>query len=348
MLKNPDKQIVIKGEVKNIPAKKLYLSNAYYWKVFLDSTDYKNDTFSFQINPAGFEPFAANISYIDSDGKIKGLFYNNYLLSGKGKNYGMEAFFLDRGVTTISGTWDPVKNLNISRGIQNDAFYKTQLSDFGWINTDEKTEREKIINSYRALIKQYPNSYYFIFMLENYRTLYSKEELTGMLNLFDEEIKTSVNGKKVLAYLKEMPSADRPLPNYSLKNASNNYSKIIDSSSDLNMIIFWASWCGPCRKEIPLLKEINLKYRNRGLNMVSISIDDQYEMWQKALSQEKMQWAQLVVDSSLSEEVHNTFRFSVIPLTIFTDKRGFELKRFSGYEAGEDTVYTSFIEGHLK
>ncbi len=118
-----DNFIIIKGIVKNITAKKVYLTDAYKWQVFLDSSEYKNDTFSFNIKQNNFEPFLASICFADSnsDGKIKDLLYQNYILSNRDRKYGHAAFVLDRGITTISGT-----------------VFK---------NTDIKTDKLKIIGS---------------------------------------------------------------------------------------------------------------------------------------------------------------------------------------------------------
>ena len=73
-------------------------------------------------------------------------------------------------------------------------------------------------------------------------------------------------------------------------------------------------------------------------------MDANYEMWIKALRQEKMSWKQLIVDSTLIEKVNNHYSFIEIPLTIFTDNKGFEIARFSGFEPGEKDKYTELIK----
>ena len=56
---------------------------------------------------------------------------------------------------------------------------------------------------------------------------------------------------------------------------------------------FWASWCGPCRGEIPHLKEAYAKYADKGVAFFSVSIDKSDAAWKKALVEENMPWEQV-------------------------------------------------------
>jgi len=64
--------------------------------------------------------------------------------------------------------------------------------------------------------------------------------------------------------------------------------KIFDNKSLAYIIVFWASWCGPCRSEIPEIKEIYKKYKNSKVDIINISIDENTNSWKKALVEEKM------------------------------------------------------------
>ncbi len=236
------------------------------------------------------------------------------------------------------------EKLKISANKQNTPFFKTQFLHFGWINATDNEKREETINSYKHLIKQYPYSYYFIDMLYNSRSQYSKKELTDILALFNNDKEMQYFKEKFKAYFKNLPLPGEPLRNYAFQNSLNQRKNIISNSSKLNMIIFWASWCGPCRLEIPELKQIYKEYKNSGMRMVSISIDENKDAWDSALQKEDMGWEQLIVDSSLLNEIENRYNFSSIPLVIFTDNKGMEVARFSGYERGGQDQYRHIIE----
>lgn len=66
--------------------------------------------------------------------------------------------------------------------------------------------------------------------------------------------------------------------------------KEIASSSRYTVLIFWASWCGPCKASIPSLKEIYSKYKNKGLHMVGYSIDKDKQKWGDAVKKEELPW----------------------------------------------------------
>ncbi len=56
------------------------------------------------------------------------------------------------------------------------------------------------------------------------------------------------------------------------------------------LLEFWASWCGPCRAEIPHMKEAYAKYNNKGFEILSFTIDDDKEAWAAASEEEAIPW----------------------------------------------------------
>lgn len=97
------------------------------------------------------------------------------------------------------------------------------------------------------------------------------------------------------------------------------------------LIDFWASWCGPCRKEIPNLKKYYEKYKDKGVAFLSVSIDGKKEDWKKALAEENMDWEQVLAPHS-GKEIMELYQFSGIPFIILLDKEG---KIFGKHLRGE-------------
>lgn len=87
------------------------------------------------------------------------------------------------------------------------------------------------------------------------------------------------------------------------------------------VIDFWASWCGPCRMEIPNLLKTYEKYKNKDVAFLSVSIDANADAWKKALAEEKMPWNQVLAPQS-GKEITKLYQFSGIPFIILIDKNG--------------------------
>ena len=89
------------------------------------------------------------------------------------------------------------------------------------------------------------------------------------------------------------------------------------------LVDFWASWCMPCRAEIPHLKELYARYHAMGLEIVSISIDAHPEAWKRAMGQEQMPWKQLMDTYSGTgdySDVAGGYGVKYIPYTVLLDK----------------------------
>ncbi|SKC95642.1 Predicted Zn-dependent peptidase [Chitinophaga ginsengisegetis] len=87
------------------------------------------------------------------------------------------------------------------------------------------------------------------------------------------------------------------------------------------LVDFWASWCGPCRSGIPGIKKLYDEYKNKGLDVLAISLDAKEEEWKKALAEEEMTWRQgRVLDKGVY--LMETYRFSGIPYLALFDQQG--------------------------
>lgn len=85
---------------------------------------------------------------------------------------------------------------------------------------------------------------------------------------------------------------------------------------------FWASWCGPCRGEIPNLKKAYAKYHGKGLEIYSVSLDQKESSWLKALDDEKTAWPNVLVEGEFTNPQVVNYGITGIPASYLIDQNG--------------------------
>jgi len=87
----------------------------------------------------------------------------------------------------------------------------------------------------------------------------------------------------------------------------------------LTVIDFWASWCGPCRQEIPRLVQLYKAYKDKGLGIIGVSLDEERGAWEAAVSSMDMQWTQLSDLQGWDNAAAVKYGVHGIPYTIIVD-----------------------------
>jgi thiol-disulfide isomerase/thioredoxin len=346
-----DYDIIIEGQVSTIPDGMIYLANALHWKTPIDSAKVNSGHFIFKRKTdSSFTPFVAAIHYFAGGNREKPvrLIFRNHTLGADSIKYSRDIFFCEKGITNITGNNTAPLYCRIFAGAETELMFVRQFADFGWPGTGDTTARRLKIEDIKKQIRQQPGSFFFLQSIDDVKEQYSKEELQELLALFSNTVQQSTAGKKLHQYLAMRPGAGEPYPVVLLRSADEKETHLFDTTARLNMLVFWASWCSPCIKEIPLLKTIQKKYSEKGLHLVSISIDENKDQWQKALFRENINWPQLLVPSEKKEYIQTLFNFISIPLVIFTDNKGKEIIRFADYDPGNITNYEKTIGKFIK
>ena len=162
---------------------------------------------------------------------------------------------------------------------------------------DEKAFFTQVEKQTMASIKANKDSYWGpLLMLYCFNYFTEDPAQIELYNSFPEEIQNGYYGQLLKKELIPENLIGKRLPAFSAPYRNGN----IHSDSDLRknkkcvLIDFWASWCGPCRREIPNLKKIYEAYVDKGLEIISISIDKEDKAWQKALDEEQLPWPNLI------------------------------------------------------
>ena len=99
------------------------------------------------------------------------------------------------------------------------------------------------------------------------------------------------------------------------------------TKNKITIIDFWASWCGPCRQEMPFMVELYGKYKDKGLGIIGISLDEDSDAWKAATQQLNIPWSQMSDLKGWENAIAKHFCVNSIPHTIVVDQQGKILKR---------------------
>jgi thiol-disulfide isomerase/thioredoxin len=117
------------------------------------------------------------------------------------------------------------------------------------------------------------------------------------------------------------------VPSFSFVTRENQTISNVSLRGKVALLDFWGTWCPPCRASVPMLKNVQRKYATKGLQMVSVSSDDDEEAWKAYVDSQHMEWAEYL-DSSGA--VQKAFKIESFPTFIVVDKDGVIRFRESG------------------
>jgi len=154
---------------------------------------------------------------------------------------------------------------------------------------------------------------------------YTVKQLKELSLLFSDELKKSVSYNKIQKLISNKEKLEQYgyVKNFNWKNINGrNYTfEQVKNNKPMTLLVFWASWCGPCRREIPELKQFYNKYKDK-VSIVSLSIDDKYVNWKMAVEKENMPWLNLSGLPNDPNGVKEKYNIISVPNLILLNKEG--------------------------
>jgi len=112
-------------------------------------------------------------------------------------------------------------------------------------------------------------------------------------------------------------------PEIAMKNPSGTELRLSSLKGKVVLIDFWASWCGPCRKENPNVVKMYKKFKSKGFEVFSVSLDEDPNAWKKAIAADGLIWPNHVSDLlGWRTPMTQAYGFNAIPYTVLVNKEG--------------------------
>ncbi|WP_316815703.1 TlpA disulfide reductase family protein [Pedobacter nyackensis] len=339
---NAQQGFLIKGKISgNHEGKKVILSypnQAGLKENIKDSTIVKNGSFSFK-------------------GKIAGVVAAELVMSAPGKEIDradwrrfeemdLQEFYLENKVFTATGP--NIKRAMIKGGsVQADYLVlKAQLKlvkDKMRPLTEKMTQyytegnekgREELFPQLQALakakndveddyFKKNPDSYVSLYILNNHGGT-DNPSFEANFNKLSARIRNSEMGRGLIATMNAIKSVDvgQSAKDFVQNNTEGKPVSLSSFKGKYVLLDFWASWCGPCRNEHPSMKMAYQKFKNKGFEIIAVSMDNKKDAWLKAIAEDGVPWTQVSDLKGTKNQVTLMYGVSAIPQNFLIDPEG--------------------------
>lgn len=228
--------------------------------------------------------------------------------------------WLENNKMTFDATVNEFTNARVT-GSKTDSLVTALRNKYRSLNS-----YEEIVKAEMDFIKNNPDHILSVHNLSIMASVFGKEKSLELYNNLSKENKMTEYGLIVLKFLKSstmnVKIGDKYI-DFSMYNQDNILTKLSQFEGNIILLEFWASWCIPCREQNPKLNKTYEKYKNKGFEIVGVSLDFKKQNWLKAIKQDKLEWIHLSELNGHDNLASLIYEINEIPNNILIDKSGF-------------------------
>jgi thiol-disulfide isomerase/thioredoxin len=196
----------------------------------------------------------------------------------------------------------------------------------------------------KDIVTNNPNSIFSALLISE---LVSQKAISGteakeIISKFSSKIASSPLVQDITKLISASEKAEVGLkaPSFSAPTPDGKMLSLEDAMGKYTIIDFWASWCKPCRMENPNVVKVYNKYHDKGLNIISVSLDKegQKDRWIKAIADDKLTWNHVSNLKFWSEPIAQMYNVRSIPATFLLDEKGVIIAKNLRGKALEDKI----------
>ncbi len=112
------------------------------------------------------------------------------------------------------------------------------------------------------------------------------------------------------------------VPEIELPNTKDSVIRLSSMQGKVVLIDFWASWCAPCRASNPYIQKLYSKYKDKGFEVIGVSLDTKQKEWLKAIKQDRLKYTQVIDNSGWRSKVAERYFVELLPTNFLVDRTG--------------------------